>query len=44
MYHFNEQDGTALMMTAGCGHHECISILIANGANVNIVSEVIGQS
>jgi ankyrin repeat protein len=41
MYHFNEQNGmTTLMLTAGNGHHECISVLIANGADVNIVSEV----
>ena len=26
---------TALMMAAKRGHHECVSILVANGADVN---------
>ena len=32
---------TALMAAAAKGHHECVSILIANGADVNaIMNEV----
>ena len=41
MFHFNEQDGsTALMTAASNGHQECISVLIANGAEVNMANEV----
>jgi hypothetical protein len=32
---------TALMMTAENGHHECVSILVANGADVDAVMEVV---
>jgi ankyrin repeat protein len=41
MYHCNEQGGmTALMMAARNGHHGCISMLIANGADVNVAMKV----
>jgi hypothetical protein len=37
----DEQDGdTALMMVARYGYQECVSILVANSADVNIISEV----
>ena len=37
----DEQGGeTALMAAAHNGHHECISILVANGADVNMASKV----
>ena len=39
--HWNEQNGdTALMLAASEGHHECVSILVANGADVNMATEV----
>ena len=31
---------TALMMAAEGGHHECVSILAANGADVNAMDVV----
>ena len=31
------------MLAAACGHHECVSILVANGADVNAVSKVGAQ-
>ena len=31
---------TALMMAAEGGHHECVSILVANGADVNAYCRV----
>ena len=35
----DEQAGeTALMQAAGNGHHECVSTLIAKGADVNIIA------
>ena len=40
--HCNVQSGdTALMMFANRGHDECVAILVANGADVNVTSEVI---
>ena len=36
----DEQYGTALMYACDEGHHECVSILAANGADVNAVGEV----
>ena len=37
----DEQGGeTALMGAAHNGHHECLSILVANGADVNMASKV----
>ena len=37
----HEQDGpTALMIAAKGGHHECVSILVANGAKLTSVSKV----
>ena len=39
--HCDEQDGwTPLMMAAASGHHECVSILVASGADVNAISKV----
>ncbi len=36
-----EQDGeTALMLAAKKGFHECVSILSANGADVNVATMV----
>ena len=41
MYRFDEQDGRMALMMAACyGHHESISILIANGAYVNMTMKV----
>ena len=38
---YDEQFGfTALMLAASYGHHEIVSILIANGADVNMATEV----
>ena len=34
-------DVTALRLAAVKGHHRCVSILVAGGANVNVISEVI---
>ena len=37
--HRAEQDGeTALMMAAEEGHFECVSVLLANGADVNFAT------
>ena len=37
----DEQDGeTALIKAAASGHHECVSILVANGADVNMATTV----
>ena len=33
---------TALMMAAQGGYHKCVSILVTNGADVNMASKVIG--
>ena len=42
MYRFDEQDGeTALMMATGKRRDECVSILITNGADVNMAMEVV---
>ena len=36
---YDEQEGdTALILAAWRGHHECVSTLIANGADVNIIA------
>ena len=36
---YDEQEGdTALILAAWRGHHECVSTLIANGAEVNIIA------
>ncbi len=44
-YDYDEQVGeTALMSADNNGHHECVSILVANGADVNIASKVIEAS
>ncbi len=41
---FHEQDGeTALMIATGMRHDECDSILIANGADVNMAMEVVAR-
>ena len=41
LYNCDEQGGeTALMAAAENGHHACISILVANGADVNMASKV----
>jgi ankyrin repeat protein len=41
-YHLDEQDGeTALMMATRKRHDECVSILIANGADINMAMEVV---
>ena len=32
---------TALILAAFNGHHECVSILVANGADVDMAFEVI---
>ena len=41
LYYFcDEQYGTALIFASEAGHHECVSILVANGADVNAVGEV----
>ena len=37
-----QSEATALMMAAEKGHLECVSTLVANGADVNMASEVIG--
>ncbi len=41
---FHEQDGeTALMIATGMRHDECVSILIANGADVTMAMEVVAR-
>ncbi len=41
LFQFDEQGGdSALIMAAERGRCECVSILIANGADVNAVNEV----
>ena len=36
----NEQDGAALLVAAEKGHHECLSILLAHGAEVDKADRV----
>ncbi len=41
LFYFNLQDGdTALIAAAIEGHHKCVSILIAKGADVNLANQV----
>ena len=40
MFVFNQDGFTALMTAAKEGHHDCLSILLAHGAKVNIAREV----
>ena len=37
---YEQRERTALMLAAGKGRHEYVSILVANGAEVNAVSKV----
>jgi hypothetical protein len=38
--HFDQGSRTALMSAAGGGHHECLLILLAHGAEVDKVDKV----
>ena len=40
LFRYAQNGETALMLAAGLGRPECVSILIANGADVNFVSDV----